>query len=357
MNGFWRNRRVLVTGHTGFKGGWLCLWLHRMGAHVTGYALPPPTNPSLFGLAKIGQVVDSRIGDVRDLEAVARVVVDSKAEVVLHLAAQPLVMGGYSDPVGTFATNLMGTVNLLQAIRSAPDVRAVVNVTTDKCYKNDDFGTAFRESDPLGGSEPYGTSKACSELATQAFASSFFDPRGYSDHPVAIATARAGNVIGGGDWGENRLLPDIVRSFENNRSVMIRRPDATRPWQHVLEPLSGYLRLARRLAETGAAYNGAWNFGPDAVSEKPVSWVVDRCAALWGAGAHWERDGSTHPPEARMLQLDCTKARTALGWEPRISLDDALEMTISWYRDVAGGADARQLCEAQIAAYGDPESC
>jgi CDP-glucose 4,6-dehydratase len=357
VSGFWRKRRVLVTGHTGFKGGWLCLWLHRMGAHVTGYALPPPTQPNLFDLARIGQFVDSRIGDVRDLEAVTGTLVDSKAEIVFHLAAQPLVLGGYSDPVGTFATNLMGTVNLLQAVRSAPDVRAVVNVTTDKCYRNDDSGTAFREADPLGGSEPYGTSKACSELATQAFTSSFFDPRGYSDHGVAIATARAGNVIGGGDWGENRLLPDIVRSFATDRPVMIRRPDATRPWQHVLEPLNGYLRLARRLTEAGAMYNGAWNFGPAAESERPVSWVVDRCAALWGSGARWERDGSIHPPEARMLQLDCAKARTALGWVPRTSLDAALEMTISWYRGVANGADARQLCEAQIAAYGDPESC
>lgn len=356
VSDFWCKRQVLVTGHTGFKGGWLCLWLHRMGAHVTGYALQPPTQPNLFDLARIRQVVDSRIGDVRDLEGVTSTLVDSKAQVVFHLAAQPLVLKGYSDPVGTFETNLMGTVNLLQAVRSAPDVRAFVNITTDKCYKNGDSGIPFRESDVLGGSEPYGTSKACSELATEAFTRSFFDPGRYSDHGVGIATARAGNVIGGGDWGENRLLPDIVRSFESRRPVMIRWPNATRPWQHVLEPLGAYMRLAQKLTEDGAVYNGAWNFGPALESEKPVSWVVDRCAALWGSSARWECGGSNHPPEARTLQLDCGKARTVLGWVPRISLDAALEMTISWYRGVANGADARHLCEAQIAAYSDSES-
>jgi CDP-glucose 4,6-dehydratase len=310
----------------------------------------------LFDLAGIGRLVDSRIGDVRDLDALTAAVVDSKAEIVLHLAAQPLVLGGYSDPVGTFATNLMGTVNLLQAVRSAPDVRAVVNVTTDKCYRNQDDGIAFRESDPLGGSEPYGTSKACAELATEAFTNSFFHPERYPYHRVAIGTARAGNVIGGGDWGENRLLPDIVTSFKASRPVLIRRPDAIRPWQHVLEPLSGYLTLARRLTEAGTAYGGAWNFGPAPDGAKPVSWVVDRCAALWGSGASWARDISTHPPEARQLQLDCSKARTALCWAPRKSLDSALEMTVSWYLSLSNGADARELCEAQIVAYGDPEA-
>ena len=356
VSDFWRGRRVLVTGHTGFKGGWLCIWLRRLGAVVTGYALPPPTEPNLFEVARIGEVVESRNGDVRDLAALARVLSDSRAEIVFHLAAQPLVLGGYSDPVGTFDTNVMGTVNLLQAIRSAPCVRAVVNVTTDKCYENDDGGRAFRESDPLGGVEPYGSSKACSELVTRAFGRAFFDPASYADHRVAIATARAGNVIGGGDWGENRLLPDIVRSFQARRAVLIRRPTAVRPWQHVLEPLSGYLRLGRRLIETGPACGGGWNFGPAATESRPVSWVAEQCVRLWGGSAQWQRDPAEYPPEAGRLQLDCSKARESLGWEPRLSLERALEMTIGWYRDAANGADARRLCEEQIAEFGAGES-
>jgi CDP-glucose 4,6-dehydratase len=352
---FWGDRRVLVTGHTGFKGGWLCIWLRRLGAIVTGYSLPPPTEPSLFDLANVARLVDSRTGDVRDLKALTRVLLDSRPEVVFHLAAQPLVLGGFSDPVGTIDTNVMGIVNLLQAVRSAPSVRAVVNVTTDKCYANDDRGVPFREDDPLGGVEPYGASKACAEIVTQAFCQSFFDPGRYREHGVAIATARAGNVVGGGDWGENRLIPDIVRGFSARRPVLLRRPDATRPWQFVLEPLSGYLRLAQRLFEVGSAFNGGWNFGPYAECSRPVSWIAEQCVHLWGGDARWLRDEACHPPEARLLQLDCSKARTLLGWEPRLSLERTLEMTIGWYHSAARGIDALLLCEKQIAEFGDPE--
>ena len=351
MSDFWHGRRVLVTGHTGFKGAWLCTWLHRLGAIVTGYSLPPPTRPSLFELARIDQLVDSRLGDVRDLIALTNALAGSRVEVVFHLAAQPLVMGGYTDPVGTFDTNVMGTVNLFQAIRSAPTVRAVVNVTTDKCYDNSGNGCAFRESDPIGGVDPYAASKACSELVTRAFGESFFDSAQYGEHGVAIATARAGNVIGGGDWGEHRLLPDIVRSFQAHRPVLIRRPGSTRPWQHVIEPLSGYLRLARMLIEAGPEFNGAWNFGPPSSDARPVSWVVEECVRLWGADSGWLLDTAHHQPEASLLQLDCSKASSGLAWEPRLSLEQSLQMTLSWYKELAAGADAMRLCDGQIAQY------
>lgn len=353
---FWNNRRVFLTGHTGFKGSWLALGLHRLGARVTGYSLDPPTRPSLFDLAGVGRLVDSRLGDVRDLVALTAALESAKPEVVLHLAAQPLVMGGYSDPVGTYDTNVMGTVNLLHAIRSVGTVRAVVNVTTDKCYANDDRGHAFVESDPLGGVEPYGSSKACSELVTRAMAQSFFDPARHAEHGVAIATARAGNVVGGGDWGENRLLPDMMRAFAAGEQVQIRRPASTRPWQHVLDPLDGYLMLARRLVESGPRYGGGWNFGPGIEGAQPVSWVVERCVRLWGGGASWRQDATTHPAEANLLQLDCSRASALLGWQPRLSLERTLEMTVDWYRQVlANGADAAALCVAQIDEFAGVE--
>lgn len=352
MTGFWRHRRVFVTGHTGFKGGWLSIWLEKLGAVVTGYSLDPPTEPSLFRLAGIGSIVDSHIGDVRDLGRLSAVLSAARPEVVFHLAAQPLVMGGYSDPVGTFETNVMGTVNLLQAIRSVPGVRAVVNVTTDKCYENSDRGLAFKESDPMGGAEPYGSSKACSELVTRAMGHSFFGRDQYPGHRVSIATARAGNVIGGGDWGANRLLPDIVRSFAAGQPVLIRRPGSTRPWQHVIDPLHGYLVLAQRLHEAGPEFDGGWNFGPDVGGSKPVSWIVERCVQLWGDDAGWIKDPAAHPAEAQLLQLDCSKVRTQLGWQTRVDLARALVMTIGWYREVLRGADALQMCRSQIDEFG-----
>jgi len=346
---FWRDTRVFLTGHTGFKGGWLALCLHRLGAQVTGYALEPPTRPSLFELAGVGGLVDSRIGDIRDLASLTAALKSARPEVVLHLAAQPLVLGGYSDPVGTYDTNVMGTVNLLQAIRSVDSVRAVVNVTTDKCYENDDSGRPFVESDPMGGVEPYGSSKACSELVTRAMTHSFYDPSRHAEHGVAIATARAGNVVGGGDWGENRLLPDMMRAFAAGEPVLIRRPASTRPWQHVLDPLRGYLLLAQALVENGPAYGGGWNFGPEVAGARPVSWVVERCVGLWGTGASWRQDANPHPAEAELLQLNCSRARDMLGWRQCLSLDRTLELTVEWYRRVTmEDADAAQHCYAQI---------
>jgi CDP-glucose 4,6-dehydratase len=351
VNGFWRDRRVFITGHTGFKGGWLSIWLHGVGARVSGYSLPPPTSPSLFELASVDRIVESIEGDVCDLDSLSSALIASRAEVVIHMAAQPLVRGGYADPVGTYRTNLMGTVNILEAVRTAPTVRAVVNVTTDKCYENRGAERPFRESDNLGGSDPYSCSKACSELITSSFREAYFSSEAYQAHGRAIATARAGNVIGGGDWGVDRLVPDIVRSLAAGRPVPIRRPGARRPWQHVLEPLSGYLQLAQRLCEDGPRYNGGWNFGPEVDDARPVSWIADQATALWGDGARWEVDAGSHPEEADCLRLDCSKAQSLLGWRARMSLMTALEWTIGWYRDVGKGGDPLDLCRRQIATY------
>lgn len=351
VSDFWRNRRVFVTGHTGFKGGWLAIWLQRLGAIATGYSLPPPTRPSLFELARVGDSIESREGDVRDVESLTAALVASKPDIVIHMAAQPLVRSAYSDPVATYTTNVLGTVNLFQVVRAAAGVRAVVNVTTDKCYENRGATRPFSETDALGGTDPYSCSKACSELVTSSFRDAYFEPEQYSSHGVAIATARAGNVIGGGDWGLDRLIPDIVRALESGNPVPIRKPNARRPWQHVLEPLSGYLRLAQRLHEEGPRFNGGWNFGPAIEDARPVSWIADRATALWGEGARWVVDGGVHPSEADSLRLDCSKARSQLAWQPRLSLSSALEWTIGWYRDVGYGSDPLERCRAQIDAY------
>lgn len=348
---YWHGRRVFVTGHTGFKGSWLTLWLRRMGAQVTGYALPPPTEPNLYTLAGVGEDIDSVIGDVDDFSALHRALSTAAPEVVLHLAAQPLVHAGYSDPVATYRTNVMGTVHLLEAVRRTPGVRAVVNVTTDKCYENREWVWGYREVDRLGGFDPYSNSKACSELATASFRSAFFPVDELSRHGVALATARAGNVIGGGDWGADRLVPDLIRAVTAGDPVRIRRPQAIRPWQHVLEPLGGYLRLAQRLAEDGAGYAGAWNFGPTEEDARPVHEIVETMTRLWGEGASWEPDGATYPHEARYLKLDCSKARAGLGWRPRLGIETALEWTADWYRRWSAGESARLLCQGQIAAY------
>ena len=351
VSSFWHKRKVFLTGHTGFKGSWLSIWLHRLGAQVTGYSLPPPTNPSLFALAGVDRLVTSIEGDISNLNALKSALTTSRSEILIHMAAQPLVRGGYADPVGTYQTNVMGTVNLLEAGRSATGLRAVVNVTTDKCYENRGATSAFRESDVLGGIDPYSSSKACSELVTSSFRDAYFDAKEHGRHGVAIATARAGNVIGGGDWGIDRLIPDIVRALEAGRAVSIRKPHARRPWQHVLEPLSGYLRLAEQLHDGGPQYNGAWNFGPETDDAQPVSWIADQAAALWGNGARWEVDVAAHPHEADCLRLDCSKAQMMLAWRPRLRVQMALEWTIGWYRDVSRGTDPLDLCLAQIEEY------
>lgn len=348
---FWSGKRVFLTGHTGFKGSWLALWLQRLGAELTGYALAPPTQPSLFEVARVGQGMRSVIADIRDLAELADAVAQARPQIVIHMAAQPLVRHSYNHPVETYATNVMGTVHLLEAIRFAPDVRVAINVTTDKCYENHGRPEGYREGEPLGGYDPYSNSKACSELVTAAYRSSFFNPADYARHGVGLASARAGNVIGGGDWAQDRLIPDVIQAFIAHRPAVIRNPHATRPWQHVLEPLSGYLLLAERLWHAGPAHAEAWNFGPDPADAQPVEAIVRTLAARWGSGAHWEVDARTHPHEAHELRLDIGKARSKLGWQPRWTLDTALDHIVHWVRAHQSGADMRELTLAQIDAY------
>jgi CDP-glucose 4,6-dehydratase len=345
---FWRGRRVFLTGHTGFKGSWLSLWLHELGAQVTGFALPPPTQPSLFEQARVHELLRSRLGDIRDLPALRQALGDAKPEVVFHMAAQSLVRRSYAEPVETFATNVMGTVNVLEAVRATPGVQAVVNVTTDKCYLNREWAWGYRESEPLGGHDPYSSSKACSELVTAAYRASFFVPQGGA---ARIATARAGNVIGGGDWAEDRLLPDVLKAFAAGRAVRLRNPGATRPWQHVLEPLRGYLVLAQQLAAHEPAVDDAWNFGPLDQDVRTVQDVVETLAGQWGHGARWEGDGGSHPHEAGLLKLDISKARSQLGWRPQLPLDKGLQWIVDWKRRCDAGEDPREVTLAQIRAY------
>jgi CDP-glucose 4,6-dehydratase len=347
--GGWAGRSVFLTGHTGFKGGWLALWLARLGARVTGYSLQPPTKPNLFELTHVQGSTNSVIADVRDLDCLAKEMRESQPEVVFHLAAQSLVRHSYAEPIDTYAVNVMGTANVLEAVRRTPSVRAVVIVTTDKCYENREWAWGYRENDRLGGHDPYSNSKACAELVTQAFRDSFFS--GTQVHPVAVASARAGNVIGGGDWALDRLLPDFVRAIMEGRPVRIRRPDAVRPWQHVLDPLSGYLRLAERLLAEGERWAEGWNFGPDHADARNVKWVVERFTRLWGGDARWEADSGAHPHETGMLRLDISKARQKLGWRPTWDVERALERTVEWYRSYAKGADVKALTAAQIADF------
>ena len=348
---FWSGKKVFVTGHTGFKGSWLSLWLQQLGASVIGYALQPPTNPSLFEVAQVAQGMTSIIGDIRDGTMLTNAMRQAGTDIVIHMAAQPLVRRSYVDPVETYSTNVIGTVNLLEAVRQTPSVRAVVNVTTDKCYENKEWVWGYRENEPMGGFDPYSSSKGCAELVTAAYRYSFFNSSKHSEHQVALATARAGNVIGGGDWAEDRLIPDILRAIQNRQSVNIRNPHATRPWQHVLEPLSGYLALAEALYSQGSAFAEAFNFGPTEDDAKPVQWIVERLVQQWGDGANWKLDQAEHPHEAHYLKLDCSKAKMRLDWRPRWTLAQALENIIVWHKAHQRGDDMRELSSRQIAAF------
>ncbi|MBF0460511.1 MAG: CDP-glucose 4,6-dehydratase [Magnetococcales bacterium] len=348
---FWRGRRVFLTGHTGFKGSWLSLWLHTLGANVSGYALAPPTHPSLFALCRLDQLLDSTIADVRDAGALQAAMRRAEPEIILHLAAQPLVRTSYQIPVETYATNVMGTVHLLEAARQTPSVRAILNITTDKCYENREWHWGYRENEPLGGHDPYSSSKACSELVTAAYRNSFFPPQAYAQHGVALASARAGNVIGGGDWAMDRLIPDCLRALLDKKAVLIRNPHAIRPWQHVLEPLYGYLLLAQRLVEEGTRWAEAWNFGPREEDAQPVEAIVRRLCTLWGEDATWLLDGQSHPHEATYLKLDCSRACTLLGWQPRWRLDRALAAIVAWTKAYQDGRDMRVVCWEQIEEY------
>ena len=348
---FWRNKRVFLTGHTGFKGGWLSLWLQQLGADITGYALPPPTQPCLFEKARVEEGMTSVIGDIRNGLDLATAMQKASPDIVIHMAAQPLVRRSYVDPVETYSTNVMGTVHLFEAVRQCPTIRAVVNVTTDKCYDNQEWCWPYRENEPMGGYDPYSSSKGCSELITAAYRRSFFNAEVHSQHGVSIASARAGNVIGGGDWAADRLVPDILSSFAQEKPVVIRNPQAIRPWQHVLEPLRGYLTLAERLYVHGPVYSEAFNFGPRAEDAQSVQWVVENLARLWGEKASWVLDTALQPHEALFLKLDISKAAHRLGWRPVLNLDQALSMTIKWIQGCLQGADMRTLTLNQIDDY------
>jgi len=348
---FWNGKVVLLTGHTGFKGSWISLWLQSMGAKVVGYSLAPPTNPSLFVTANVAEGMTSIVGDIRDLEHLRAVFAEHQPGIVIHMAAQALVRHSYANPVETYSTNVMGTVHVLEAARLAGCVHAIVNVTSDKCYENREWIWGYRENEPMGGYDPYSNCKGCAELVASAYRNSYFNPDSYADHRVALASARAGNVIGGGDWAEDRLIPDIMRAIVQGKPVKIRNPHAIRPWQHVLEPLAGYLILAQKLYEDGAAYGEAWNFGPNDEDAKSVSWIAERLTKSWGEGASWVLDGGDHPHEAHYLKLDCSKAKARLSWHPRWYLEDTLGAIVDWYRWHQAGEDMREMTLVQIAAY------
>lgn len=348
---FWKGRKVFVTGHTGFKGSWLSLWLHHLGAQVTGYALDPPTQPSLYRLAKVDELMESNIADIRDQAKLGAAMARAKPEIVFHMAAQPLVRDSYKVPVDTYGINVMGTVNILEAVRASSSVRAVVNVTTDKCYENREWIWGYRENEPLGGYDPYSSSKACSELVTAAYRNSYFHSSRYENHGVGMATARAGNVIGGGDWATDRLIPDCIRAVLSGDRIVIRNPHAIRPWQHVLEPLSGYLMLAQKLLEDGPGYAEAWNFGPNDADARPVEWLVKEFCAKWGNGASYEVEKGEHPHEASYLKLDCSKAKARLGWQPRWDLEKTMGSIVEWTKAYRDKNDLRTSCLSQINAY------
>ncbi|WP_296196824.1 CDP-glucose 4,6-dehydratase [Sphingorhabdus sp.] len=345
---FWQNKRVLLTGHTGFKGSWLSLWLQSLGATLRGISLEPPTVPALFSIAQVANGMDHQISDIRNYDILSALMADFKPEIVIHMAAQPIVRLSYQQPIDTFATNVMGTVNVLEAARHAGSVRAIVSVTTDKCYENREWVWGYREHEAMGGHDPYSSSKGCAELVGNAYRKSFFQAQG-----IALASARAGNVIGGGDWASDRLVPDILKALEDRRPVQIRNPHAVRPWQHVLEPLSGYLRLAERLYEHGQLDAEGWNFGPRDEDAQTVQWIVERLCQEWTGGGSWILQPGEHPHEAHYLKLDISKARSRLNWLPRWPLQTALSNITQWHQAWLAGADMRAVCLAQISQYQD----
>jgi CDP-glucose 4,6-dehydratase len=343
---FWKEKRVFITGHTGFKGSWLSLWLQTMGATLHGYALPAPTTPSLFEEAGVGEGVETTLADIRDFSALHSAVQIFKPDIIFHLSAQPLVRYSYAEPIETYSTNVMGTVHLLEAARKSASVRAIINVTTDKCYENREWVWGYREEEPMGGYDPYSSSKGCSELVTAAYRRSFFGHDG-----PALASARAGNVIGGGDWAQDRLIPDMLRAFQIGQPAIIRNPASIRPWQHVLEPLSCYLALAERLFLDGNAYAEAWNFGPQDEDARTVAWIARYLADAWGPDARWQLDARAQPHESNYLKLDISKAKARLNYAPRWSLATGLDHILAWHRGWLNKENARKMCENQIAAF------
>jgi CDP-glucose 4,6-dehydratase len=343
---FWHGKKVLVTGHTGFKGGWLSLWLQHLNANLVGLALPPVTTPSLFKLANVGEGMQSIMADIRNLNALKQAFIHHQPEIVFHLAAQPLVRHSYENPVETYATNVLGTVHLMESVRAVESVKVVVNITTDKCYENNEWCWGYRENDRLGGFDPYSNSKACAELVTSAYRDSFMRQKG-----IGLATARAGNVIGGGDWAKDRLIPDIIHGCMQKEAIAIRHPAAIRPWQHVLEPLGGYLRLAEALYHDPLKYSEAWNFGPNEEDARPVSWIADYITRQWSDSAQWVQEGGEHPHEANYLKLDCSKAKSRLGFKPQYDLSKSLAQTIAWYKAYLAGEEMKHFTMAQIQQF------
>ncbi|MEC0370789.1 CDP-glucose 4,6-dehydratase [Paenibacillus chibensis] len=354
MNNFWYGKKVFVTGHTGFKGSWLCMWLYLLGAEVVGYATKPPTSPSLFELCNVEKLLSkSVLGDIRDQDILKKEMNLFQPDIVIHLAAQPLVRDSYRLPVDTYSVNVMGTVNLFEAVRNTKSVKAVVNVTSDKCYENNEWVWGYRENDRLGGHDPYSNSKACAELITSAYTNSFFNIHDYANHGVAIASVRAGNVIGGGDWAKDRLIPDCIQALLDSKPIYIRSPHSIRPWQHVLEPLSGYLSVAEKLYESGTIYSGPWNFGPEDGDARTVEWVVQKLCDKWDENHGYIVEGGLNPHEASYLKLDCSKSKSRLNWSPKWDLNEALNQTIEWTIAYKNGSDLRQVSFNQIKKYED----
>jgi len=348
---FWKGRKIYITGHTGFKGSWLCLLLNYLKADIYGYALEPPTIPSLYQICNIDEFVHSTISDIRDGDALKKSIEKAQPEIVIHMAAQPLVRLSYLDPVLTYQTNIMGTINLLESVRVTKSIKAVINITTDKCYENREWIWPYRENEPLGGYDPYSSSKACSEIITAAYRNSFLNPKIYEEHSVAVATARAGNVIGGGDWADDRLVPDFIRAISKGEKIKIRSPYAIRPWQHVLEPLTGYLLLAEKLYAEGIKYAEAWNFGPNDEDAKPVEWIVNYLCQKWSNHAGFEVDKNPQPHEANYLKLDWSKAKAYLNWHPRWSLEKSLDSIIDFSRAFIKEENINDICLRQISEY------
>lgn len=344
---FWKGKRVFLTGHTGFKGSWLSLWLSSMGAIVKGFALEPDTNPAMFEVVRVSSVMQSEIGDIRNFESISKSLRFFNPDILIHMAAQPLVRLSYSQPVETYATNVMGTVHVLESARQCSNLKAIVSVTTDKVYENQEWLWGYRENEPMGGYDPYSSSKGCAELATSAYRRSFFS----TENAPALASARAGNVIGGGDWSLDRLIPDAIKAFEKGEPVIIRNPLATRPWQHVLEPLSGYLMLAESLYNDGKKFAEAWNFGPEDKDCKSVEWILDQLVSDWGGNASWKLDENPQPHEARFLKLDCSKAKAGLNWYPRWEIEEVIHKIFAWHVHFSGGYDMQEYSLNEIKTY------
>ena len=348
---FWSGKKVFITGHTGFKGSWLSIWLNEMGATLKGYSLEPITKPSLYYEVNVSTIMQSEYGDIRDFPKLSKSISDFKPDVIFHLAAQALVRQSYKDPIETYSTNVMGTVHLLEAARKTENTKAIINVTSDKCYENREWVWPYRENDPMGGYDPYSSSKGCAELVSSAYINSFFNSELYETHQCSLASVRAGNVIGGGDWSDDRLIPDIIKAFSLKQDVEIRSPKAIRPWQHVLEPLSGYITLAEHLYSKGPEFNGPWNFGPNPEDAKPVEWIVSKMARLWGQEASWRINEDYHPHEAHYLKLDYSKSNKFLQWQPLWNIEETLKRTVNWYRKWQQKEDMTKYTASEIREY------